>query len=378
MIEMKEKEQIKVLLDHQIFSLQRYGGISRMFVELYKKMRLSKGVDMVLPIVFSNNEYLREEIEIKGDVKFLPSFLVKRLFLLINHTYTLYRMIFSKYQVFQSTYYFPYFLPFLRKRSFVLTVYDMIHEKFPEHFKGSDSTVKRKKRLMEKADVIVAISESTKRDIMELYNISEEKIKVVHLATSLKVRELEKGPLVPDRYILFVGRRSYYKNFKFFLESIKDILLNDESLFLVCAGGRAFSKEEEELIEVLEIGHKVRQISFETDEELAIIYNQALFFVFPSIYEGFGIPLLEAFACHCPVACSNRSSFPEVAGDAAIYFKPENAESIKSSVTRLLNSSELRERLTENGRRRFQEFSWEKVAARYKDVYQEVVKNKGD
>lgn len=373
---MKEKESIKVLLDHQIFSLQRYGGISRKFVELYKRKKLMEGIEINLPIISSSNEYLIREGEESTFKISLPSFLQKRFYLLFNNAYVIYKMIFNDYHIFQSTYYLPYFLPYLRGKPFVITIYDMIHEKFPGHFGANNVTIRRKKKLIKKADSIVAISENTKRDIVNFYNISEEKVKVIHLATGIKLKKLENPPLLPKKYILFVGRRGAYKNYEFLLKAITQILLSDENLCLLSAGGGKFSKEEEDLIKALGVVDKVKQFSFKTDRELAYIYNQALFFVFPSIYEGFGIPILEAFACNCPVACSDRSSFPEVAGNAALFFNPEDAESIRNCVTKLLNNSKLRKTLIIKGRERGSEFSWEKSAIEYAKVYREIYESR--
>ncbi|MGY0039758.1 glycosyltransferase [Pedobacter sp. NJ-S-72] len=153
---------------------------------------------------------------------------------------------------------------------------------------------------------------------MRIYpNIPAEKIDIVYLAHTIKT-EVQTEVQTPENYILFIGNRTVYKNFIFFLKAVVPILKNRKDLFILCAGGNDFNEEETQLISESGVGDQLIQRNFK-DSELADYYKKALCFVFPSEYEGFGIPVLEAMACGCPVVLTNHSSFPEVAGDAGIY-----------------------------------------------------------
>ncbi len=362
---------MKILLDHQIFTFQDYGGISRIYTELYKIFEKQQDVEIEMPIKYSNNFYLEELEDFQyKNFKKIPHPIANKLFIkTVNDLQTCRKLLRNDFDIFQPTYYDPYFLKFLKK-PFVLSVYDMTHEIFPEGVSSLDRTIPWKRKLLKKASRIIAISESTKKDIVEMYNVEESKIDVVYLATSLKLDANYKTALnLPNKYILFVGNRKGYKNFEFFVKSIAEILKSTKDLNLVCAGGGGFTEIEKELLETLGIENKVQQIFFKDDKELAYIYNHALCFVFPSRYEGFGIPILEGFACEAPVLASNTSSLPEVGGDAALYFDPEDSVSLVSALDKVISNDSLRQGLVKKGTESLKAFSWEKTAKGYLDVY---------
>ncbi len=370
-------KKIKIFIDHQIFSFQNYGGISRVFTELCKEFKNNNSIEYELPILFSNNEYM---YEIQKVSKFFPrskSFVRTAIMYLINRIYSTFKLLKNDFDIFQPTYYDPYFLPFLKKKPFVLLIHDMTHEIFPEGISKKDKTIEWKKKLVEKADHILAISENTKRDVIEFYNVPKEKIDVVYWATSVKIPEKIIDLGLPKRYILYTSNRGKYKNFAFFFKSIVNILKEDKDLYLVCAGSSKFNEEELELFKKNDLIEKVKHIRWsdnDNDKEMASIYNKALVFVFPSLYEGFGIPLLEAFACNCPAVVSNTSSLPEVGGDAVEYFDPKDKKSIEDAVRRVVYDKNLSEELKKRGRERLKMFSWEKAAAKFVEVYKNIFK----
>ena len=367
---------MKILFDHQIFTFQDYGGISRIYTELYKSFSKNPEVEVEMPINYSNNFYLEELENFQyKNFKKIPHPIANKLFVkTVNDLQTYKKLLKNDFDVFQPTYYDPYFLKFLKK-PFVLSVYDMTHEIFPEGVSSLDRTIPWKKKLLQKASRIIAISESTRKDIVEMYGVDESKIDIVYLATSLKLDLNYKSTLdLPNKYILFVGNRKGYKNFEFFVKSVTEILKSTKDLYLVCAGGGIFSETEKELLKTLGIENKVQQIFFKDDKDLAYIYNHALCFVFPSKYEGFGIPVLEGFACETPVLVSNTISLPEVGGDAALYFDPENSESLVSALNRVISNDSLRKELIRKGKERLKNFSWEKTAKGYLDVYESIIK----
>jgi len=386
---------MKVLFDHQIFSMQKFGGISRYFYELINYFRQTKSPDFELSLKYTNNYYIKNDLLFQQEEnilgsdpyqKFLPKITFRgkrRLFNLIcnkisqydNKKWTIENLKKGEYDIFHPTYYDPYFLEYIGNRPFVLTVYDMIHEIFPEYFSIGDSTSKFKRVLAGKATKIIAISESTKQDIINFYKIDEDRIEVIYLASSLNLNiNSSLNQLVrPEKYLLFIGNRTIYKNFYFFIRAISNLLFEDKHLYLICSGGGNFTPEEVAYFELLGVSDKIIYIDA-TNENLVQLYGNALAFIFPSLYEGFGIPVLEAFQCGCPVIASNSSSLTEIGGEAALYFDPKDILSIQKKVTDVIYDNMLRTKLREKGLIRAKEFSWEKAAIKTKELYLSVEK----
>lgn len=168
-----------------------------------------------------------------------------------------------------------------------------------------------------------------------------------------------------------MGKRELYKNFTGFFRAIQPLLHRHPDLHLVCAGGGAFSADEQSLFQASGLGHRVQYQPI-NDGILYGLYQHAQAFVFPSLNEGFGIPVLEAFGAGCPVVLSERSSLPEVAGEAAVYFDPENDESIADAIERVVTSESLRDQLRQSGRERLTLFSLDKTARQTFDVYKQL------
>ena len=367
---------MKVLYDHQIFTSQTYGGISRYFFELMKKFKNYDEIECELSLKYSNNYYLKELDNLSYKTFFEKhSFKGKyRLLNILNRKISEKRILKSDFNIFHPTYYNPYFLNFLNNKPFVLTIYDMIHDLYPEIFSSKDKTREWKKLLAQKAVKIIAISKNTKKDIIKFLNITENKIEVVYLGNSFDIcsRHNNLNTTLPKKYILFVGSRKGYKNFNLFIEAISTLLVEDSELYIVCAGGGKFTKLEIEKFKSLNIINKIYYYSV-NDTLLINLYEKALVFVFPSLYEGFGIPVLEAFACKCPVIVSNTSSLPEVAGGAALYFDPIDKLSISSSIQKVIYDNNLRNQLIYKGYQRVKEFTWEKTAKKTKILYEDIL-----
>lgn len=369
---------MKILYDHQIFIYQDFGGISRYFYELMNAFGKDKDIGFDLALDYSNNHYIKKARFVKSKPFFKTrKFKGKnRLLHYLNMRGERKLLIGKDYDVFHPTYYDPYFLKYIGDKPFVLTIHDMVYELFPQIFSSGDKTSEHKKLLALKATKIIAISENTKRDMIKLLGIKEDKIEVIYLANSLCAEAIEQGKCVaselPQKYLLFVGNRRVYKNFDTFIESISQLLKDDEDLNLICAGGGKFTPSEIVSLEKLGVIHKVTQRPFD-DNQLSQLYLNALAFVFPSLYEGFGIPILEAFACGCPVIASNVSSLPEVAGDAAEYFDPDDKMSILSAVKKVIYDFDLRCELRGKGYGRLKAFSWGKTANNTKKLYQSIL-----
>ncbi|TGL33617.1 glycosyltransferase family 4 protein, partial [Leptospira bourretii] len=264
------------------------------------------------------------------------------------------------------------YLPSLEssKTKMVLTVYDCVHEIFPEYYGNSNFILNNRKALCESASHIICISNTTKKDLLRIYKtIPEKKVSVIYLAGDLSGEP--KTPLffsIGD-YVLFVGNRADYKNFKLFLEAF-DHLRKSENIHLVCAGGGSFSFSEKKWIREKKLDQFVHQIPFSSEAMLANLYRNAKVFVYPSLYEGFGIPLLEAMSVGCPVLCSDTEVFHEVAGDAAWYFDPKNVLDLESKLLHLLDSENDQKELSERGYIQAEKFSWNKCADEHIRIYQ--------
>lgn len=369
-----DSHKIKIFYDYQTFSIQKYGGVSRLFSELIKAYNVDQDIDCYLSSRFSNNEYL-VDMNLKNLKQTgLDTKLTKKIPTLINHIGAISDLLTRDYDVFHPTYYSPYFLQFLKSHPFVLTVHDMTHELIPKYFGKHDKTILNKSKLIPKAKKIIAVSENTKADILRFYDIDPNKIEVIYNGSSLQPY-LGKRQFVqiPQKYLFYQGVRAGHKNFNKFLVSISELLKTDSELYLVCYGATEFNQEEVELIQDLGIDSKVLHFKYKDDEELAYLYQNCLAFVFPSLYEGFGILLLEAMSCGAPMIISDRSSFPEIAKDCAIYFDPTNESSMRDSVNRVVQDKRLREQLVSNGDKRIKDFSWKETARKTKLVYDEVM-----
>lgn len=369
---------MKLLYDHSIFRLQRYGGISRYFYELITRLSSKKDVEINLFEGFHVNEYGLSDH--KNNFSLYKGYKVPEIkyigysFEIINKLW--FNKIYSKsdFDIYHPTYYRKDLNKF-KKSPIVLTVYDMIHELYSNQFWNSKWVTQAKRGSIDSADVIICISENTKKDLIRIYDVPQNKVKVVRLASSinlskcLEFNEIETKYNIEKQYILYVGDRFPYKNFSLLL----DVYINNfsEKFNLVCFGGSGFNRNELKTIEKFNLSKKVIHLKGH-DNLLASLYRNAFCFVFPSLYEGFGIPLLEAMAMGCPVIASNTSSFPEVAGNAAILFDPGSKESLINAI-HSLEDNELWKKLIKLGFEQEKKFSWEKTANETLDIYKSII-----
>ena len=372
---------MRILFDHQVFSWQTYGGISRYIAEQMRGLK-ALGQQVLLPENFySENVYLREFPDFQR--KSLASFSFKGKKMLQNvlgRRASLKAICEKKPEVFHPTYFDPYFLKTLENRNipFVLTVHDMIHEIYghgSRSFFSLDAHVIENKRLLAiKAKAVIAVSENTRQDLLRFCpEIDPSKIHVIHHGNSLQPTDhLTFRGATNKPYLLFVGQRKSYKNFAWMAEHIADLLRSEKDLQLICVGGSTFDKVEIEQLAQLGVAHKVQYVTVRSDAELTSLYQGAACFIFPSQYEGFGIPVLEAFACGCPVVLNRASSLPEVGADAAAYFEEANPGSLEEQIRRILNESAFRKTLVERGFERARNFTWAKSAEKHLQVYQSV------
>lgn len=369
---------MKVLFDHQSFTGARYGGVARYFYDLMHNLKYHQGIDVNLSLLFSNNEYLK-----KGDVKkvhqfsyFLGSRYTNLMFSHLNRFNSALQIAGKNYDIFHPTFFNNYFAPFLGNKPYVITHHDAIPEKFGAQYAALDGFDKDyKQKVLNAASAIIAVSENTKKDLVEIFGIAPEKIDVVYHSSHFATYKPTSGFDIPtpERYLLYVGTRENYKNFDVFVKSIAPLLQQQPALHLLCAGSIIFKDTEQRLFQEMGVSNQVIHQEITNDDVLYRLYQKAIAFVYPSLYEGFGIPILEAFACGCPVVLSDRSCFPEVAQQAALYFNPDDTPDIASTVEKVLNSAELRADLVNKGTERLKDFSPDITARKTLDVYKKVL-----
>jgi glycosyltransferase involved in cell wall biosynthesis len=361
---------VKILFDHQIFSMQRYGGISRYFFNLYNGLNATHDVSSSIAALFAENEYIKNIPPLNNTIgEKLFSGHANRINRW-NRRYSKLKIKLNNFDVFHPTYYDPYFLDEIKK-PFVVTVYDMIHEVMADKFTDNNNVIAQKKLLINKAAAVIAISEYTKQDIIKFYPGAASKITVIHLGYVATENQAPANPNLPEPYILFVGERNFYKNFTGMVKAIAGLLNKNKELKLLCTGGGKFTTEEQALFNQLNISSQCEQINA-TETSLNQLYRQARLFVFPSFAEGFGLPLLEAFAAGCAVAGSNNTCFPEIGRGAIAYFDPYDAESMANTIQTMLTDEHKRATYISAGYERLKHFTIQKQVNETVAIYRKV------
>lgn len=365
-------EKIELAYDYQIFMRQKMGGISRVFYEVNKRLEVKDEFLLRYPVKFSKNYYFRERIH--SSSIFPKSLLVNYSLRIYNKIiFVVFLLLHRECNIVHPTYYSSYFYHFMSsKTKYVLTVHDCIHELYLKKSIGNMRICYLKKKAIKRADAIIVPSENTKKDVLSIYNVDEKKIHVVNWGTTTVVLDNEYIRTdLPDRYILYVGARNDYKNFKNFILAVKEVCNIFDEMKIVCIGGGNFTKSEKEYMKLQKLSTKFMQIDMD-DRGLMYAYRKAICFVYPSYYEGFGIPILEAFENKCPVVLSNSSCFPEVGGDAALYFNPNNVCEIRDCILKLVKDADLRDSMIKKGENRLKQFSWESAVEKVIGVYEQI------
>jgi glycosyltransferase involved in cell wall biosynthesis len=365
---------MKIEYDYQIFSGQRYGGISRYFFELARHISCGTGVSDVLinSPVFVNQYLEKVEPPVRKFGVPVPFFRgSSRAYNVVNEFVAPFISQANNADVYHETYYSR--RPNRQARGkIVLTVYDMIHELFSETFSANDKIAELKKLAVQRASHIICISESTQRDLIRLLDVPAKKTSVIHLGFSLTCTTTGEAIITKDPYLLYVGHRSGYKNFSNLLLAYAGSAWLRCNFRLVAFGGFPFSTQEKQEISALGLDGRILHVAG-SDEVLAGYYQNAALFIYPSLYEGFGIPPLEAMSYGCPVVCSNTSSIPEVVDDAAKIFDPKSPSAIASAICELLQDDQLRNTYIERGHKRVQYFSWQRCAAETLALYKSLL-----
>lgn len=360
-----------VFYDHQIFSWQQYGGISRYYFELITRLCKMPDVDVSLFMGWYVNEYGLEKYE-----KFCKQFKGERLktkglivpFKFVNAWLLSASIKKTMPDIYHQTYYDNAAVSARSKR--VLTVYDMIHERYPSNSPFYDLTLYKKRESLNHADAIICISESTKNDLLHYYPSLRSRVKVIYLGHAIHGQKNDRSS-ISGEYIFYVGQRGRHKNFARLYNAYakkSELIANYK---LVCFGGGPFTAKEQR--EIADHGLEGKVIQLDGDDGLlSALYCHASVLVVPSLYEGFGLPPLEAMSYGCPVLASNTSSLPEVAGRAGLYFDPMNEKDLLDKLETVLSDTDLRDKLIRSGYEQANKFSWDVCAKETLAFYREL------
>jgi glycosyltransferase involved in cell wall biosynthesis len=357
----------KIGFSGEIFLSQRFGGISRYFIELATHLKSQNLADIQIDAWYYTNQYLhdhRNELAFTGrfcDKGPRGAYRVRKVLNQLHHSFD-----FRKHDLLHATYYdHESFARKLCRR--VTTFYDMIHERCD----ADPRFLRRKQLAYQKSDRCIAISEATKADVVAYLNADPAKVDVVYLATDFPTRDL--GQRQQKNYVLWVGGRAWYKNFSTFVAAYAKSRACLGGVQLVLAGGPRPSPQELQEWASAGIDVELVQHCSPNDDELTALYRDALALFYISKLEGFGIPPLEAMACMCPVVASNVSSIPEVVGDAALQVDPDDIDSIADAIDNVCQQESLRDELRTRGAQRVRQFSWKKCAQETMRVYDKAM-----
>lgn len=275
-------------------------------------------------------------------------------------------------------------LPRLNRVKTVFTLHDLIFRLYPETHKPLNRwfLTRAMPQFLRSANAVIAVSKNTKRDAVRFYDLDEAKIHVIYEGVNPRfcpapaedVARVRRTHGLPERFILSLGTFEPRKNLTVLLEAYQHLLDQGSELRLVIAGKKGWLyRGFFERLHDLGLEDQLVFPGFVPEADLPALYSAAEMFVFPSLYEGFGLPVLEAMACGTAVVSSNAASLPEVAGDAALMVDPHSVGDLVQAISTLSENENLRQELEAKGQRQAKKFSWEKTARETLDVYQSVL-----
>jgi len=363
---------MKVVLDYSIFFHQKYGGISRYFLNLYNKF-LERNINTKIIAPIHNNLFLNNYKFNNFNGYYIKDYPkhTRKIFKTYNHLFSKFFSKFYKPDIIHKTFYEKNF-DNNHKVKKIITVYDLVHEIYYKDY-NQQKDFRPKKTALSNIDYIICPSNKTKSDLIDFYNIPKEKIEVIYMGIH-KFNEKPIGNIIKinEPYILYVGDRKRYKNFETLLKAFSLSSKIQKDFKLVCFGGGKFTDIEKKKILEFKIKDKdIIQMDGE-DDQLCYLYKTAKTYIFPSKYEGLGLPNLEAMSLGCPVISSNHEAILEAVGDAAELFNPNNPEELCLKMEETLYSSEKIKDLINKGFNRSKYFSWEKCASETLDVYKKI------
>lgn len=279
------------------------------------------------------------------------------------------------------THFFNYIVPTKLTGKVITTIYDMSYKYYPETLdrRNYKRIIKGICYSVERSDVIITISENSKKEILEEFNIPEQKVQIVYpsfdtIKSDQSFQQISDKFCIPSNYILYVGNLEPRKNIPALLKSFAK--LKKETYLdyhLVIAGQKGWLYDSIfKTVEDLSVSKDVTFTGYISAEDKSALYKNASLFVYPSLYEGFGIPILESMSCGIPVICSNTSSMPEAAGEAALLVDPNDSDAIAVAMNKMLSNEDLRNEKIQLGYRQAEKFSWDKSAEKLMSIYQSL------
>jgi glycosyltransferase involved in cell wall biosynthesis len=362
----------KIFIDHQKFSTQKYGGISRYFANIIQGIKRSDNITYQLGVMHARNHYIQNEpLPIKGPLSDRVLNGNDRYDYRINQLYCQRLLEKDNFDIFHPTYYDPYYLKHLKK-PLVITIHDMTHERLPEYFWAQDPLTQQKRINIERADSIITISQTTRKDLIDCFDVDPAKVSVIYHGLDTDI-PFQVSPIanLPEQYVLFVGDRSGYKNFYLLMSAMQKLKPKFPDLHVVLTGGGMLHVADREFIDRLGLSDRVHHINA-TDEQLNYLYQHTQLFVYPSLYEGFGLPILEAFRAQCPILLSDTECFREIAADAAVYFSASSLDDLIETMQGTLSDCSLKARLVERGTQRLADFPLQKSIDETLNVYKSL------
>jgi glycosyltransferase involved in cell wall biosynthesis len=296
--------------------------------------------------------------------------------------------LFAQTSIDADVYHYPHFdLPFLWKSvKQIVTIHDLQYVKYPDFFVGlsrlkSVYTRIATKLALLRADRVISVSKTTAKDIQRIYKYPESRISVIYEGVdptflkhydSAEILQTLSRYRITRPYFLFVGQQRPHKNLPTLIKSFSKVVANlpNHALVIIGSGYKGY-KEPQEMVARLGLQDRVRFIEYVSDEELAHFYSAATSLVYPSLYEGFGLPLLEAMACGTPVITSNVAAMAEIAGENAILVEPTNVDQLAEALLSVATDQRLRSSLIEKGLQHSRKFTWEQAAHQTLEIYRQ-------
>jgi len=370
------RPDVRVFYDHQVMSLQDAGGASRYHFELARSLSQAPGVQTSIFAGLNRNVHPYALLgNATTDVYSLQTTIgAGKARYVLNEIITSARLFGAgKYDIYHPTLYRA--MSCVQSRGRVVTHHDCTHERFPHMFHNVERIKREKRRLFNDCDLIICVSRSSQLDLLEFYGVPERKTRVIHHGLSPLIQGgdeiTRRESSVARPYILYVGARHSYKNCLALIQAFAESHLPvDFDLLLV--GGGPLSKAELKLIQRLGIASAVRQKAAASEQELADAYAGASLFVYPSLYEGFGFPPLEAMSIGSIILASRSSSIPEVCGEVPYYFDAHDQSSLPRMLVDAINAPDHHQRVIA-GKMLADSYKWSKCAAHTLEAYRELL-----